>query len=353
MCLRRLADRLLAAYAGSAPLRLPATVGVPAAPRHCIVLSPGAIPTTDIYFRARTGAGIAAIVDTLASDPPPDATDADAVYVIVRYLPARWRGWLARAGVAPARIAYFLDDDMPCALAAAELPLAYAMRTAWRAARMARWLRGRHAALWVSTGELQRRYAGAGARVCAPVYLPSAATAAPALEPVYFYHGSGAHRRELEWLVPVVRAVQERLPVARFEVFGDARVERLFRGIARVSVLRPLRWPDYLARAGHLRYAVGLAPLLDGPFNRARAHVKLFDITRLGAAGVYSPQPAYIDSVRDGVTGLLCDNDPQAWADAIVRLFEEPARRVRIHAAAVAWCRDTPALPLPGAGRGP
>ena len=186
---------------------------------------------------------------------------------------------------------YLLDDDIPGAMRAAELPLYYAWRTAGRYALTRRRLARVCSEVWVSTAELQRRYPEAAAQVCEPLYLPCVNHAAP--ERIYFYHGSWAHRDEIAWLVPVVRELQAAQHDWCFEILGDRRVRRMFAGIPRVRVRAPLRWPDYLAHAAGAHFLIGLAPCLDTPFNRARSHAKLFDITRLGATGVYSAPVSY------------------------------------------------------------
>jgi hypothetical protein len=134
----------------------------------------------------------------------------------------------------------------------------------------------------------------------------------------------------------VVREVQSRHPLAVFEVSGDASIARLFHGIPRVRVLPPMPWTSFLAlraRPGSA-YRVGLAPCLPTPFNAARSPVKLFDITRLGAAGIYADRAPYRTAVRDGETGLLCVDSPAEWARSILGLLDDKPRVVAIAQAA-------------------
>jgi hypothetical protein len=231
-----------------------------------------------------------------------------------------------------------MDDDLRAAWCAPELPLRYAVRTSWRFARTSRALRALGAESWVSTVELASRYAAWRPRVLPPQYLESVVEVQAPRPLSYCYHGTWAHRREIEWLVPVVREVQHRLPGARFEVLGDSRVARMYDGVPGVSVRVPMPWPEYLALDGPLPQ-LGLAPCLDSPFNRARSHAKLFDITRLGAAGIYSRLEPYARQVENGVTGWLCANDPEAWVDAICRALGDAPGCSALRARALTACR--------------
>ena len=252
--------------------------------------------------------------------------------------PRRWLRWLADQLPKLAGIAYLIDDDMPTALRAPELPFRYAVKTAWRYARTRRLLGQLSSEIWVSTPEMARRYARFSPRLLEPNYLESKATGEE--KTVYFYHGTWAHRREIEWLVPVVRQVQEAIPGAWFEIMGTDRVRRLYRGIPRVRVVHPMPWRDYLAYAGTVKYQVGLAPCFDTEFNRARSHSKLFDITRMGAAGVYSNVTPYAGKIIHGETGYLCTNEPDKWVAAITQLLSDTELRSSLYLKAKGWCKE-------------
>lgn len=78
-----------------------------------------------------------------------------------------------------------------------------------------------------------------------------------------------------------------------------------------------------------LDWDVGLAPLVDSPFNAAKSDVKALDFACIGAAGIFSRVRAY-EGIRNGETGLLCDNTPDAWAASIERLADDDALRVNL-----------------------
>ena len=313
-----------------------------------VVLSPGRIPTTDFYLMQNLAARYPQrelqVVDTRRSDPGRTFPVQAAAVFIVRYAPLAWLRWLRVERARCGRVVYLLDDDIPAVLHASELPLGYRLRTWWRHLRGRKLLAELCDSVWVSTPELARRYADSCPELCepydvpAPVKMQGSEAELPA-QASYCYHGTRAHRREIEWLLPVVREVQAACPEARFEIFGDWRVRRLYRDIPRVSVRAPMTWPEYLAYSSTVRHQLGLAPCLDTPFNRARSHVKLFDITRFGAAGIYSDAEPYARRIRNGETGWLCPNRQQDWVWMIVRALRDPQECGAVNARALHACR--------------
>ena len=317
-------------------------------PHELVVLSPGDIPTTALYVKGcqkACGAATVRCVDTQRTLPGQTTLDEGSMVVIVRHAPRRWLRWLKDQRSKLIGVAYLMDDDIPAVVRAPELPWRYALKTAWRYARSRRLLGRICSHVWVSTPELARRYADASPRLVEPRFVASPPSNPK--PPVYFYHGSWAHRREIHWLVAVVRQVQRAVPEAWFEIMGTDRVRQLFRGIPRVRVVHPMPWADYRAYAGSVRYQVGLAPCFDTHFNRARSHSKIFDITRLGAAGIYSDVTPYADRVVHGSTGLLCANVLDKWVAATIHLLCEKKLQTSIHARAAAWCTNQGRLGVP------
>lgn len=132
-------------------------------------------------------------------------------------------------------------------------------------------------------------------------------------------------------------------PLRRLHAELGARLELVFCGalpeIARElgATLHPFE-ADFVAwrrRARSLALDVGLAPLPDTPFHRNKYFNKYLEYGSLGVAGIYSNVPPSADAVRDGETGILCANEPDAWLAALRRLVAEPALREGI--ARAAW----------------
>lgn len=259
-------------------------------------------------------------------DLPSPGDLVGATVVFVRYVPPAWTRLLDRANPALRRLVLFVDDDVLDIGATAGMPWRYRFKLARLAAWKQRWLRRKQAELWVATDYLQRKYADWRPRLVRP--MPAASS-----EEVcrVFYHGSASHGAEIRWLRRVMADVLRRNNRVVFEIIGGKDVYRLFRMLPRVTVVHPMRWAAYQAFLAMPGRHVGLAPLLDVPFNRARSCTKFFDITRCGAVGVYAGDGAYAEVVRNGVEGLIVEQDPAAWAEAILRLaHDEPLRKTML-----------------------
>jgi hypothetical protein len=299
-----------------------------------VILSPRRSPSLDYYLQNIRDRAPNAEIQLIESDRHAEESlsiSARSWLVVVRHAHKSWIKWLAGRRENFARVTWFLDDDVARAASERTLPRLYAWRTFLRYFSIRHKLHGLATDMAFSTAELAARYPDKPGEIW-----PARQVSAPSeLSPVtYFYHGTAAHRAEFRWLAPIVKAVQERVPEAWFEVVVDARTREWFRDIPRVRCLYPMSWPDYLAHTAAFPREVGLAPLLDTPFNRARAPVKFFDIARTGAVGIYSDSKVYRSAVEHGRHGLLLPNDPERWVDSIAQLLRSPAQRAALAAAA-------------------
>lgn len=278
---------------------------------------------------------------------------------------------------------YFMDDDLLDLKALSCIPLGYAFRL-WRKVTSKRKLiLSSCSELWVSTPYLAKKYAAWKPRLIRPIasgpllerkwlsllnYESSSSSTSPLSTPSLSiapplspstssasltpdtvricYHGTWSHRDDMKWLAPVIAEVQRRCSNTVFEVIGDHRVARIFRGIPRVIVLPTMPWPDYLKHTQTVRQDIGLAPLRDTLFNRGRGPIKFFDYARAGAVGVYSEGPAFSDFVSHEIDGFVLENDPFLWTERIIELVNSPDLREKMYTAA--WDKvldNSPASP--------
>lgn len=296
------------------------------------VLHFGDTPSLHYYWLTRFPS--ARFVDTAVERPDSAVFAGTSSVVLVRHIASAWGGLLRAKGDNLPPVVWFLDDDIPGVLGDAHLPFRYALKTASRYARLARTLRETGASVLVSTPGLAARYG-----------LPESAVLPPLpVRPAYrdddeaegggltvFYHGTTSHLTEIHWLKAVAEAVSERLPGTVFELFGDVRVNRVYRGMPNVRVVHPMTWAAFRAYTSSVRHAIGLAPLMDTPFNACRSYVKYFDITRSGGVGVYADHPAFRPVIRQGENGLLADGSVEGWVDAVCRLGGDGGLRRRLY----------------------
>jgi glycosyltransferase involved in cell wall biosynthesis len=305
--------------------------------RSPAVLHFGDTPTLHYYWKSRYPGAV--FVDTATVAPSPALLEGASSVVLVRHVAPGWQT-LLRRGVGGAPVLYFLDDDIPGILNDPYLPLRYACKTAWRYAGMARTLATTNAFVLVAANGLAERYGLGLAAVVPPLPVeacsPADGKGTASGELTVFYHATASHRREIRWLREVVQGVAAQMPDVRFEFSGDRRTAGFYADMPNVRVVPPMSWPDFLAYTSSVRYDVGLAPLLDSPFNRCRSYVKFFDITRAGGVGVYSSATVFDEVVRDGANGVLADDSPRSWIAAVCRLCRDGALRRTLFEGAVA-----------------
>ncbi len=98
-----------------------------------------------------------------------------------------------------------------------------------------------------------------------------------------------------------------------------------------------VRWMR--AQAG--RWAFGLAPLRDDPFNAAKSPIKAYDYAALGLATVASDVAPYRALAAAGfpLAGLVAGR-PEAWARAVGELLAAPERGSALGGRARAWLAE-------------
>lgn len=279
-------------------------------------------PSTDFFVLPAHSGNSGRVVRCGAVDLPAAVDLTGAVVVFVRYVPPAWAKLVEEVRPRLGRLVFFMDDDVLDVRESKGMQWRYRFKLARLAAWRKRWLQQQGVDLWVSTPYLQRKYAHWRPRLV----LPSPLICPTDVRRV-FYHGSASHEAEIRWLWPVMEAALRRDERLAFEIVGGRDVYRLYRSLPRVNVLHPMKWPAYQAFLAMPGRHIGLAPLLDLPFNRARSYTKFFDITRCGAVGIYSPGSASADVISHGVDGVVVALDRDAWVEAILTLAQDEVLR--------------------------
>lgn len=182
-------------------------------------------------------------------------------------------------------------------------------------------------------------------RLLAPEALDPAMPQVPAPPPgtvTLGYMGTFTHDGDLALVLPALRALSQRHGSRlRLQVLGVVGREAGESALAELPVERIRLSPDQMAYprflpwfTQQLHWDIGIAPLADTPFNRAKSDLKHLDYAAQGAAGAFSRVTSYRHTVRDGETGLLVPNAWAAWEDALERLIQDEALRGRLAAGA-------------------
>lgn len=187
--------------------------------------------------------------------------------------------------------------------------------------------------------EVVRRHAP-GARIeVLPNCIPSEMLdlAPPTISEVVRLGFSGSYTHIID--MPILYEVLPRVP-------GDWMFRQL--GHAFYLPIDPLKieyrqWThNLMAYWQSIDFDIGLAPLIDDPFNRGKSDLKLLEYMARGIPWVASKVGPYAESdiaQLDGIAGFLVETTEE-WLDAIDALISHPALRLAMGKVGQQWVRD-------------
>lgn len=147
-------------------------------------------------------------------------------------------------------------------------------------------------------------------------------------EPITLAYVAEPDENAIPFLSAVVDRLERRAPGRfRLEVVSTSSAGFDGGGVTSIDAPDPEQdHPGYAAvlRRESPRWAIVLVP---GTAN-ARRYV---EYAAVGVVGVYGAMGA-LGTIREGVTGVVCDEDPESWSEAISCLAAEPQLRERIRA---------------------
>lgn len=134
---------------------------------------------------------------------------------------------------------------------------------------------------------------------------------------------SAVHRRDADFLLPVLDRILAIRPGAELHVAANHRLGRLRRH-PQVRLITATDWRGYRNWLARARLDIALYPLLPGPVNRARSVNKLIEHALTGAATLCSADWPEAERVARRGAGIVLGADPRAWERAILDLIDEP-----------------------------
>ncbi len=189
------------------------------------------------------------------------------------------------------------------------------------------------------------RLAGHGRVVCMPI--GSAGVVRPrrpalGAGPVSIgYMGSASHDSDLAMIAPALNRILETCSGVTLTLFGSIARQPSVSLLPGSIRLEPGVYGDYAGfrrRLAELRFDIGLAPLQDTGFNRAKTATKWIEYAEAGAAVIASDVTPY---GQLGATNALLAVGTDGWEAAIRRLVEQPGlRQVLVDSADRLLARD-------------
>lgn len=147
------------------------------------------------------------------------------------------------------------------------------------------------------------------------------------------FAGSSSRQSDLKLIVNLIPTILSKYPRVVFEFAGV-----LPPGIETSQRIRFFAYresyEEFIRFKLSRNWRIGLAPLLAGAANRCKTDNKFREYGACGIAGIYSRVQPYVDSVEHDLTGLLVENHPDAWLNAVTELVEKPEKAGDISRAA-------------------
>lgn len=92
---------------------------------------------------------------------------------------------------------------------------------------------------------------------------------------------------------------------------------------------------EYPLWVRHYRFDIGIAPLVDNEFNRAKSNLRWLEYSAQSIPTVYSPVTHFAQTIKPGVTGIPASTDEE-WGRALTKLIDDKVYRKKMGDAAAA-----------------
>jgi glycosyltransferase involved in cell wall biosynthesis len=151
------------------------------------------------------------------------------------------------------------------------------------------------------------------------------------------WQGSTTHNADLKLVLPILDKLMQKYPQVYVQLLGgieESSLKELFKdwsstSLDRLSVLGGTdSWKGYPELLAQQKWNLGIAPLVDEPFNRSKSHIKWMEYATQMIPCIASDVYPYntpiqlTGTIEHGKTGWLCK--PDEWEKTLVNLIENP-----------------------------
>lgn len=136
------------------------------------------------------------------------------------------------------------------------------------------------------------------------------------------YMASESHAADLEGYIPALVKLLESRPEIRMEFFGTIRPPEALKVFGSRIIVRNKAnsYADFMQRLKRLRWAIGIAPLADIPFNRTKACTKWVEYTLAGIPTLATSRDVYGRAADYGAVAMA---SPDTFLDALVTMLDD------------------------------
>ncbi len=141
--------------------------------------------------------------------------------------------------------------------------------------------------------------------------------------------GTGLMHENLSLIVPAMEHCAERYREdVIFCLWGNAKyLDERVKKMKNVTIFdKKMPYKAFSRKLQHASYDLGVVPLSDLQFNRAKSNIKYLEYAVSGIPAILSRVEAYA-GLSHGETCLLVENDPDAWMQEICRMVEDRGLR--------------------------
>ncbi len=145
------------------------------------------------------------------------------------------------------------------------------------------------------------------------------------------YFGTMTHNNDLELIHNVILRLKDifskKAIQVDFEVIGASIDENIdWFGVKKLPYY-PMSMATFMKWiANEAKWDIGIIPLVNTEFNKCKSELKYIEFTALGVPVVASDVDIYKNTIEDGVTGFLANNEDE-WVDKLSILIENPTLR--------------------------
>jgi glycosyltransferase involved in cell wall biosynthesis len=148
--------------------------------------------------------------------------------------------------------------------------------------------------------------------------------------------GSITHNKDLEIIKKSIKTLRKKYNKAiQFYLVGGEKTDRSSDWYTKIEIPNECKnYPQFVhwlrQQQQKQKWDIAVAPLADTLLNRCKSYLKYLDYSALYLPGIYSRIQPYESVIKDGVNGLLVDNNCQSWCTAIETLYKNPTLRKTI-----------------------
>ena len=160
------------------------------------------------------------------------------------------------------------------------------------------------------------------------------------------YAGTIYHHQDFIFVIEPINRIANEFPFIHWDFIG-CRPEGLENMPNQSFVPFNHNYPSFLQDLYQRNWQIGfLATWIDTPHNRCKTDNKLREYGACRIAGIYSNIPPYSHNVKHGETGLLVENNDEAWFEAMKNLITHENLRNKITAETRQWVEEQRSIPI-------